>query len=399
MRSTKPRRRTIQVALLPTDPYESAKIAGLRYVNDELAGIARRRSGTGFSYTRADGTAVRDKETLQRIRSLVIPPAWTNVWICSSPNGHIQAIGIDVKGRKQYRYHPLYRQVRDATKFTRMVAFGLALPGIRDRVTHDLQKHGLPKEKVLATVVRLLETTSIRVGNEEYRKQNESIGLTTMRNRHVQINGQTLRFRFKGKSGQMHDIELTDRKLARIVADCQELPGYDLFEYVDDEGSACRITSEDVNDYLREISGQDFTAKDFRTWNGSRQAALALEELGPATSETAAKKVAANAIKITAKRLGNRPATCRKYYVHPAILDAYTDGTLFDVIQAAPERDRSGLAREEVALMQLLALHVPKAGCKLNTHKDFPAALKQSVARINVAEIQVVPSSSAVSRA
>jgi DNA topoisomerase-1 len=390
----------LKVALLPVDPYESAKIAGLRYVTDASPGIIRRRAGTGFTYVAPSGEPVRDRDVLKRIRSLVIPPAWTNVWICPSPSGHIQAIGMDARGRKQYRYHPLYRQVRDATKFTRMVAFGLTLPKIRERVAADLKLAGLPKNKVVATVVRLLERTSIRVGNEEYRKQNESFGLTTLRNRHVEIEGRTLHFRFKGKSGQLHDIALTDRKLARIVGDCQDLPGYELFQYVNTDGGICRVTSDDVNQYLHEITGEEFTAKDFRTWNGSREAAIALEALGPADSDTAARKSIVDAIKVTASRLGNRPATCRKYYVHPAVLDAYTDGSLFEVMrESKPQGGEYGLAREEVAIMQLLALHVPKAGRVATPDSELSKALRKSVARVRVAEIQVVPSSNVVNLA
>jgi DNA topoisomerase I len=389
------RNRTLKIALLPSDPYESAKIAGLRYVTDSMPGITRRRSGTGFIYISPDGQLVRDKEELRRIRSLVIPPAWTDVWICPAKSGHLQAVGIDARGRKQYRYHPIYRQVRDATKFKRMIAFGLALPKIRLRVAQDLQADGMPKHKVLATVVQLLATTSIRVGNEEYRKQNDSIGLTTMENKHVEVEGRTLRFHFKGKSGQVHDIKLTDRKLARIVAECQEIPGHELFQYLDETGEASKVTSDDVNQYLREITDEDFTAKDFRTWNGSRETTLALEALGPAESESAAKKNIVEAVKQTAKRLGNRPATCRKYYVHPAVLDGYMDGALFEVLrEAKAQDDPNGLSREEVALMQLLALYVPKASRKATKDEDLPQMLKRSVAQVSVMEIQVVPAAS-----
>ena len=381
------RKRKVRVALLPTDPYESARIAGLRYVSDTMPGIVRRRAGTGFTYRMPDGSAVRDTEVLRRIRSLVIPPAWRSVWICPLATGHMQAVGFDEKGRKQYRYHPLYRQVRDATKFTRMAVFGLALPAIRNRVAADLKVEGLPKNKVVATVVRLLETTCIRVGNEEYRKQNDSFGLTTLRNRHVQIEGRILRFHFKGKSGQTHDVELTDRKLARIVSDCQELPGFELFQYVDSDGQPCRITSEDVNQYLKEISGEDFTAKDFRTWRGSCEAALALEAMGPASSESEAKKNIVAAVKLTAGRLGNRPATCRKYYVHPAVVDAYTDGSLFATLEnTAPVE---GLRREEAAFLAMIATHAPKPKLAATEDKDLESALKKSVGKAPVAEIVV----------
>ena len=298
---------------------------------------------------------MRDRAELERIRSLAIPPAWTDVWICPLETGHIQAIGRDARGRKQYRYHPLYRQVRDATKFGRMIAFAAALPKIRKKVQADLDVSGLPKRKVLATVVRLLETTSIRVGNDEYAKTNGSYGLTTMKDHHVEISGRKMRFRFRGKSGLEHDVELTDRKLAKIVHDCQSIPGKELFHYVDDEGEICRIHSEDVNDYLREISGDEFTAKDFRTWIGTGHAVLALEEIGPCESQTAAKKNVVSAIKTVAAKLGNRPATCRKYYVHPAILDAYSEGTLFEALKRKADSGPAvGLRREEAGVLAII---------------------------------------------
>jgi DNA topoisomerase-1 len=368
-------------------------------VSDEIRGFQRRLAGTGFTYAQSDGAPVRDKETIRRIRSLVIPPAWTNVWICASPEGHIQAVGYDKRGRKQYRYHPLYRAVRDATKFTRLVAFGLALPTIRARVALDLTLSGMPRNKVLATVVRLLEQTAIRVGNEEYRKQNDSIGLTTMRNKHVEVEGSKLRFRFRGKSGQMHDIEVSDRRLARIIRECQEIPGHELFQYIGDDEEIYKIRSDDVNTYLREISGEDFTAKDFRTWEGTREGAAILNEIGPAANQTSAKKNVVEAVKQTAERLRNRPATCKKYYIHPAILEAYTEGSLFEVMRSAqPQDDPNGLSCEEVAIMQLLALHKPEP---LKTAEDeekgLTAALEKSVNHVvNVAEIEIVQPTMAV---
>ena len=340
---------------LPTDPYESAKVAGLRYVVPDGPGIVRKRVGRGFSYIGTDGRPLNDKSELARIRSLVIPPAWTDVWICPSRTGHIQAIGRDAKGRKQYRYHPLYRRVRDVTKFSRMIAFAAALPKIRKKVQQDLELPGLSKRKVLATVVRLLEATSIRVGNDEYAKTNGSYGLTTMKDHHVEISGRRLRFRFRGKSGLEHDIELTDPKLAKIVRKCQCIPGEELFQYMDDEGQVCRIHSEYVNDYLHEITGEDFTAKDFRTWMGTGQAALALEEIGPGASQTEAKKNVVAAVKAVAAKLGNRPATCRKYYVHPAILDAYTQGTLFEALKTSSDSAAAyALRREESAVLAIV---------------------------------------------
>ncbi len=364
----------------------------------ELPGIHRRRSGKGFAFKTPDGTAVREREVLRRIRSLMVPPAWTNVWICASDKGHLQAVGMDQKGRKQYRYHPLYRAVRDATKFTRMVAFGLTLSKIRERVAQDLTLSGMPRNKVLATVVRLLETTCIRVGNEEYRKQNDSIGLTTMRNKHVEVDGYSLRFRFKGKSGQMHDIELTDRKLSRIVRDCQCLPGHELFQYIDGDGQPVKVDSDDVNVYLKEVTGEEFTAKDFRTWNGTREAAVVLEAMGAAESQTAAKKNIVDAVKQTAKRLGNRPATCKKYYIHPAIFDAYADGSLFEMLtKCEPQPGAYGLSREEVAIMQLLASHQPQALKLVEQDKDLTTALKKSVEQVAaIAEIEVVQPTTAV---
>lgn len=346
-----PRRRKASLEL-PLDPYESAKVAGLRYVNGEGPGIRRQRDSENFTYLGTDGKPVSDEATLERIRSLVIPPAWEDVWICPLANGHLQAVGRDARGRKQYRYHPLYRAVRDATKFTRMTAFSQVLPAIRKQVEHDLRLPGLPRNKVLATVVRLLERTCIRVGNEEYARENGSFGLTTLRNNHVNIEGRTLQFHFKGKSGVVHDIELTDRRLAKIVRECQCIPGHELFTYVDDDGTVCPVHSEHVNAYLREITGEDFTAKDFRTWNGTAQAALELEALGPCDGPTQTKKNIVAAVKSVAERLGNRPATCRKYYVHPAVLDAYTEGTLLTALQLEPN---DSWRREEVAIMKLVA--------------------------------------------
>ena len=311
-----------------------------------------------------DGKPLRDERHLARIRSLVIPPAWTNVWICPSPHGHLQAFGWDAKGRKQYRYHPLYRASRDQAKFSRMIAFGTVLALIRRRVQQDLDRRGLPKEKVLAAVVRLLETTYIRVGNDEYAKENESFGLTTMRDRHVRIAGAKLLFRFRGKSGQEHTIELSDQRLARIVKACQDLPGYELFQFVNEAGEICRVDSADVNRYIREICGHDFTAKDFRTWAGTVLAARELHAAGPCTSPTSGKRTIVDAIKSVARRLGNRPATCRKYYIHPAIIDAYSDGTLFPAMQQGEQQNAAyggmGLRPEEYSVMVLVAEYQQK---------------------------------------
>jgi DNA topoisomerase I len=345
--------------MFSTDPVESAAEAGLRYVRSGGPCIQRLKHGKSFRYIGPDGKPLRDPAQLERIRNLVIPPAWTNLWICPSPNGHLQAVGRDAKGRKQYRYHARYRAVRDEAKFSRMIAFSAALALIRRGVERDLKRNGLPREKVLAVVVRLLETAWVRIGNDEYAKENESFGLTTMRNRHVHIAGAKLMFQFRGKSGQNHTIELTDRRLASIVKQCRDLPGYNLFEYVDESGNVCRIDSADVNHYIRELAGQDFTAKDFRTWAGTLLAARELHAAGPAETQTAGNKVVIEAVRQVSKKLGNRPATCRKYYIHPAILDAYADGSLFEKMRQGVAQDEAlegtGLRPEEYAAVAIIA--------------------------------------------
>src|SRR5581483_5317028 len=350
--------------MFSTDPSASAAEAGLRYVSGAGPCIRRVRCGKSFRYLGPDGRPLRDAKHLERIRSLAIPPAWTDVWICPSPRGHLQAYGWDARGRKQYRYHPHYRATRDQAKFSRMIAFGTVLALIRRRVREYLKLRGLPKEKVLATVVRLLETTFIRVGNDEYARDNESFGLTTMRNRHVKIAGATLRFRFRGKSGLEHTIELTDERLARVVRQCQELPGYELFEYVNEAGQVCRIDSADVNRYIRDICGQDFTAKDFRTWAGTVLAARELYAAGPPKNVTETKRTIVGAVKSVARKLGNRPATARKYYIHPAIPDAYADGTLFPAMQQGEQQNAAyaglGLRPEEYSVMVLIAEYQQK---------------------------------------
>jgi DNA topoisomerase-1 len=300
-----------------------------------MPGIRRQRVGKTFTYIEPDGRRVSERATLDRIRSLVIPPAWTTVWICPIPQGHLQATGRDTRQRKQHRYHPLYRAVRDQVKYTRTIAFGEALPRIRRRVRKGLNLRGLPREKVLATVVRLLETTLIRIGNEEYAKENESYGLTTLRHEHVDVKGRKLRFHFRGKSGVYHELELDDPWLARIIKRCQELPGEELFHYVGENGTLNAIRSEDVNEYLRGATGQEFTAKDFRTWNGTVLAATALGACGEFRSANQAKKNIVAAVKQVAEKLGNRPATCRKYYLHPAILECYMAGELLDSLRPA----------------------------------------------------------------
>jgi DNA topoisomerase-1 len=345
-------------SLIVSDPIESAKAVGLVYVSDNVPGIQRRRTGKrGFTYIGVDGKPIRDAAEIRRIESLAIPPAYQNVWICPIANGHLQATGRDAKGRKQYRYHPLWRSVRDQTKFTRMLVFSQSLPQIRQRIEQDLALPGLPKQKVLAAIVRLMELTRIRVGNEEYAKTNQSYGLTTLQDEHVTIKGTRIQFQFRGKSGVSHDIELSDRRLARIVKRCQDIPGQDLFQYLDDAGNSQSVSSTDVNNYLREISGQDFTAKDFRTWAGTVLAASHLVEIGTFTSQTAAKKNLNQAIKAVATHLGNRPATCRKYYVHPAVLTAYLDDSLHGIMQKYTDRvieEIHALRSEELAVVALL---------------------------------------------
>ena len=340
------------------DPVESAKAAGLRYVSDRRPGLRREPDGEDFRYLDKDGQPVTDDETLRRIKALAIPPAWTDVWICPNPRGHLQATGRDTKGRKQYRYHPRWRQVRDENKYDRMMAFGRALPQIRAQVEVDLARSGLPREKVLATVVRLLETTLIRVGNEEYARTNRSFGLTTMRTRHVSVNGAKLEFKFRGKSGIKHNVDVTDRRVASIVKRCQSLPGQELFQYLDDEGQPQTINSEDVNDYLQAITGQDFTAKDFRTWAGTVLAAVALQEFESFDSAVQAKKNVVQAIESVAIRLGNTPSICRKCYVHPAIIDSYVDGTMAETLKQRAEQELGDslqeLPPEEAAVLALL---------------------------------------------
>jgi DNA topoisomerase-1 len=324
-------------------------------VSDAQPGIRRKRAGKGFAYVDSDGKTIRDAEQLARIRSLAIPPAYTDVWICPSPNGHIQATGRDARGRKQYRYHPKWREVRDETKFGRMIAFSEALPRIRERVERDLTLQGLPREKVLATVVRLLECTRIRVGNDEYAKSNRSFGLTTLQDRHVEISGSTLRFEFRGKSGKTHKVDLNDRRLARIVRRCQAVPGEDLFQYLDDDGVRQSVGSGDVNDYIREISGDDFTAKDFRTWAGTLLAVAALSEVGAWTSQRQAKSNVLRAIDRVAEQLNNTRAVCRKYYVHPAVFDAYLAGTMLKQLQNGTKHAaKAALTVEEMAVVRLL---------------------------------------------
>ncbi|HYG90875.1 MAG TPA: DNA topoisomerase IB [Azospirillum sp.] len=340
------------------DPQQAAACAGLIYVSDEEPGIRRRRAGKGFTYKWPDGSTVTEEDTLARIRKLAIPPAYTDVWICPDPDGHIQATGRDTKGRKQYRYHPDWTELREGTKFGRMLEFCRALPAIRARVGEDLSKGGLPREKVLATVVRLLETTLIRIGNESYARENRSYGLTTLRDQHADIDGAQIRFEFKGKSGKVWNVELKDRRLARVVRACQDVPGKELFQYIDEDGRRRAITSDDVNDYLREIAGLDFTTKDFRTWAGTVLAAMALKEFESFDNKAKAKRNITRAIEQVAARLGNSASVCRRSYVHPEVLDAYLEGNLLDALKAEVEtelrEELKGLNGEEAAVLAFL---------------------------------------------
>jgi DNA topoisomerase-1 len=341
----------VQAVRNGTDPIAAARDAGLRYVGDDRPGIRRRRAGSGFVYVGPDGRHVGDRHTLARIRRLAVPPAWRDVWICPRADGHIQAVGRDARGRKQYRYHADWRQIRDATKFERLATFARRLPAIRRRVAADLRREGMPREKVLAIVVRLLETTSIRIGNAEYARANGSFGLTTLHSRHADVTATRVRFRFRGKAGKLHEIDVADRELARLVGKCQDLPGQELFRYVGEGGKSRPIGSSDVNQYLREVTGDEFSAKDFRTWAGTIAAALAFGELPPPPSAAGAKRAVSACIEKVAEQLGNTPAVCRKCYVHPLVIDAFTRGiTLHDV----PPARVAGLASAERALLSLI---------------------------------------------
>ena len=336
----------------------TARAAGLRYTGDHQSGIARLGKPGKFRYSDGDGEFLRDSAALTRIKALAIPPAWTDVWICPHANGHLQATGRDARGRKQYRYHARWRQVRDEAKYERMLSFGRALPAIRAAVARGMQLPGLPREKVLATIVHLLELTMMRIGNEEYARANKSFGLSTLRTRHVDIDGSAVQFHFKGKSGVRHDIRLSDRRLARVLQRMRELPGQELFQYIDEAGERHGVDSGDVNDYLREVTGEDYTAKDFRTWSGTLLAALALQAFEQVDSEAQAKKNIVQAIESVAKKLGNTPTICRKCYVHPAVLDSYLDGSLLEGMRARAQQqlqeDLPALAPEEAAVLALL---------------------------------------------
>ena len=338
-------------------PDQTAASAGLQYVTDHLPGIRRQRVGSGFRYVTPHGSFLRDAKTLQRIRSLAIPPAWTDVWICPHPLGHLQATGRDARRRKQHRYHPRWRQVRDEAKYDRILDFAAALPAIRKHVGADLTEQKLSRNKVVAAVVQLLEKTAIRVGNDEYARDNKSYGLTTLRDAHAQVSGATIHFKFRGKSGKFHDISFSDARLARIVRRCQELPGRELFQYLDDDGQVQDLNSADVNQYLREVTGRDFTAKDFRTWMGTVLAARALQEMTAFASDSQGKRNVLKAIEAVAGILGNTRSVCRKCYVHPAIIDSYLDRTLAQALSARGGQRLAGphdLNRTETAVLALL---------------------------------------------
>jgi DNA topoisomerase I len=340
------------------DPKDAAQSVGLRYVSDARPGIRRRKTGTGFSYARADGSKLSDADVLKRIKALVIPPAWVDVWISPFADGHLQATGRDAKGRKQYRYHALFREVRESTKYEHVVAFADELPTIRKKVHEHMGRRGLPREKVLATVIHLLETTLIRIGNEDYAKQNNSYGLTTLKNRHVAVDGNEVRFRFTGKSGKQWSLRVRDRRVAKIIKACQDLPGQELLQYVDEAGDCQDVTSSDVNAYLKEITGKDVTAKDFRTWAGTVLAAMALNEVESFDSAAQAKRNLRAAIEKVAARLGNTPTICRKCYVHPEVLNCYMDGNLVLELKSKAESELRGdvqnLKPEEAAVLALL---------------------------------------------
>lgn len=339
---------------------KTASRAGLNYVTDGVAGITRRRVGKGWAFYRPNGRRITDPRERRRISSLAIPPAWTDVWICPDPKGHIQATARDARGRKQYRYHTRYREARDQSKFRRMLEFSEALPAIRERAERDLRAPELSRRQIIAATVRLLDKTLIRVGNDEYAKDNRSYGLTTLRATHVTVSGPVLRFSFRGKSGVQQAFSITDRRIARIVQRCQDLPGQELFQFLTDDGSRQTITSDDVNAYLREIGGRDVTAKDFRTWGGTMLAAVALRAAGPAPTRKEALGNIIRAIDAVAERLGNTRAVCRKYYVHPAVLHAYLQGlTVAPTAKSVPRwTKRNGavpaLRRDEIAVLQFL---------------------------------------------
>jgi DNA topoisomerase I len=359
------------------DPEVAAKQAQLRYVDDSAPGITRHKARNGFDYRLPDGALVHDIDTLKRIRSLAIPPAWTDVWICLHSNGHLQATGRDARGRKQYRYHPRWREVRDEAKYSKLLIFTRVLPQLRARVEEDLKRPGLERERVLAAIVRLMELTFFRIGNSEYAKSNKSFGLTTLRDRHVAIEGSRIHISFRGKSGKHHETDINDRRLARIVKDCRDLPGYELFQYVDEDGERHTVGSAEVNEYLREITGEEITAKDFRTWAGTQLAAEALREFEAFDSEAERKRAVVRAVEKVAKHLGNTPTICRRCYIHPAVLEGYLDGSM---LQALAENTRKylaenidGMSAEEAAVTAFLRLRLDELA-EQNRSRSAPEA-------------------------
>ena len=374
------------------DSKGAAEFVGLRYVSDARPGIRRRKSGKGFLYTRVDGSRLSEPDVLRRIKALAVPPAWTDVWICPFAEGHIQATGRDAKGRKQYRYHARFREVRESTKYERVIGFADALPSIREKVEEHMALRGLPREKVLATVVHLLETTLIRVGNDDYAKENNSYGLTTLKNRHVAVEGNEVHFRFTGKSGKQWSLRVKDRRIAKIIRACQELPGQELLQYVDEEGHCQDVTSTDVNDYLKEITGTDITAKDFRTWAGTVLAAMALNELESFDSAAQAKRNLRSAIEKVSARLGNTPTICRKCYVHPEVLNSYMDGNLVLELKSKAESELRGtigsLKPEEAAVLALLRGRLAKDrnGPGVHSNERRPANCKPGLLRSTISE-------------
>ena len=360
-RAKRPGKQRVNAAVVVLNPADSAEEAGLRYVSDDRPGYTRKPNGKGFDYVDIEGKQIRDEQRLLRIRRLAIPPAWTNVWICASANGHLQATGRDSRRRKQYRYHERWREVRDDNKFGRLADFAAALPQIRKRVDRDIKLPGLPREKVLATVVRLLERTFMRIGNNEYARQNKSFGLTTIKDRHVTIRGPHLRFRFRGKSGRQHEVDVRDGEVAKIISKLQDLPGQDLFQYIDDNGEVRDIGSQDVNDYLREITNKDFTAKDFRTWAGTLLSALALDAQGGFETKTQAKANIKTAICAVAELLGNTPTICRRCYVHPAVLETYSAAAQIPGLRQAMQKSGARRLRSaETAVLRFLRSQVGK---------------------------------------
>ena len=342
------------------DHRRTATRAGLVYVTDGFAGITRKRAGGGWAYYSPNGAHIRDPSKRRRINQLAIPPAWTDVWICPDPDGHIQATARDARGRKQYRYHAFYREACDKSKFRHMLEFSEILPRLRERVERDLSADDHSRRQILATVIRLLDRTLIRVGNDEYARENRSFGLTTLRRRHVQVDGTLLRFSFRGKSGVEHNVAITDRRLARIIQSCRDLPGTEIFQYLDAAGKRQSISSDDVNSHLREITRRHVTAKDFRTWGGTMLAALTLRAMGPAATQRESERNIVRAIDEVSERLGNTRAVCRKYYVHPALLEAYLEGRTVQLAGDSPRKrprrvgHAAALRRDEVAVLQFL---------------------------------------------